>query len=162
QIADDDVAQTISSSWLWGFSTNNEQLSVQSIFYQYAAQSQSFFEAAGDLGAFIPSSPYGSGFASPLPNVPEPAMDSPYMTGGGGPELTTTGTAGALGSYSSETAWNDTSIARTVTSTVGGVLTTVPQNSVTAGGFCTGTSPNGTGGSPLSALPIPSWQAGVN
>ena len=31
-------AQTISSSWYWGFSTENEQLTVQSVLYQYAAR----------------------------------------------------------------------------------------------------------------------------
>ena len=162
QIADDDKAQTISSSWWWGFSTNNEQLAVQSVLYQFAAQSQSFFEASGDLGAFIATSPYNNTSAGPLPTPPEPHIDSPYITVVGGTELTTTGTAGTLGAYSAETAWNDTSGPRTLTSTVNGVLqTNVPQNSVTAGGFCTGTSPSAPGSTPLTALPLPSWQVGV-
>ena len=163
QIADEDLAQTISSSWYWGFSTENEQLILQNVFYQYACQSQSFFEASMDKGAYIPNSLYNGAFASPLPNVPEPMIDSPYITVVGGTELTTSGSAANLGAYSSETTWNDTSGARTITSTVNGVLqTNVPQNSVTGGGFCTGTSPNASGGSPLKALPIPTWQIGVN
>jgi hypothetical protein len=153
QIADDDLAQTISSSWFWGFSTNNEQLTEQSIFYQYAAQSQSFFLASGDLGALVASSPYNSKVASPLPSAAEPMIVSPYITTVGGTELTTTSTVGSVGTYASETAWNDTTGPRTVNG--------IPQNSVTTGGFCTGTSPSSPGAAPLSSLPIPSWQTGV-
>ena len=109
--------------------------------------------ASGDLGAFVPSSPYNSKFASPLPTPAEPLIVSPYITTVGGTELTTTGTFGSLGAYSSETAWNDTTGPRTING--------VPQNSVTAGGFCTGTSPSSPGAAPLNALPMPSWQTGV-
>jgi kumamolisin len=157
QIADEHRAQVISSSWFWQFSTNSEQLAVQNVFYQYACQSQTFFEASMDKGAYIPASPYKSSVPTPLPNVPEPHMDSVYMTVVGGTELTT-----SAGAYSFETTWNDTSFPREVTRTVNGVSQTTFKNSVTGGGFCTGTSPSAPGVTPLTALPIPSWQVGVN
>jgi kumamolisin len=160
QIADDDRAQVISSSWYWNFSTLSEQIAVRNTFKEFATQKQTFFEASMDKGAYIPSSPYNGAFSSPLPNVPEPHIDSPLMTVVGGTELTTTNSGGPP-VYVSETTWNDTSAPRSITKTIKGVPTPVPQNSVTGGGFCTGTSP-GTATMPLNALPIPSWQVGVN
>ncbi|MGH7270748.1 MAG: hypothetical protein ACREJ3_09985, partial [Polyangiaceae bacterium] len=55
-----------------------------------------------------------------------------------------------------ETTFNDTSVARSIDGTLG--------NSVTAGGFCVGSSPNPNPNGPpsLSALPLPSWQQGIN
>jgi hypothetical protein len=149
QIADDDTAQTISNSWAGPPSTPN--LNLQGIFQQYAVQGQSFFNASGDGGSYPVPDPYATGFpASPL--FTEPIFDSSLMTVVGGTELTTSGTNGALGIWSSETTWND------VGPNEDGFGR--PGNSVTTGGFCTSLP---TGGSPSTTiLPIPDYQVGVN
>ncbi len=84
QIATDDLASQISSSWYYPIDATSDQ-----IFQQYAAQGQSFFSASGDYGAFPPG------------NISEP-MDSAYITTVGGTTLSTS----ASGAYLSETVWN--------------------------------------------------------
>lgn len=140
QIADDDTAKTISSSYAWSPSTSNEALIIQGIMQQYAAQGQSYFNASMDLGAAIPD-PYDPSVSPPLPNIVEPMIDSSLETTVGGTELTTSGTGGALGSYVSETTWND--------------ILYRSGNSVTTGGFASG---NGI----LPVLPLPTYQVGIN
>lgn len=84
RIATDNAAKQISCSWLAGtFDSSADQ-----IFKQYAAQGQSFFQAAGDNG-------YYSG------SVNAPA-DDPYITIVGGTTLSTSG-----GAWSGEVVWND-------------------------------------------------------
>ena len=152
QVADEDIAQNISLSAAWNPSATGEQVAVWNVFAQYAAQSQSFYVAAGDLGSIVPNSPYVPGVQTPAPNlvVQEPIIDSPFMTVVGGTQLQTT----AGGARVQETTWNDTYLARTIGGTV--------ENTVTTGGFCVGSSPNPGGGSPFPALPLPVWQQNVN
>jgi hypothetical protein len=85
QIATDDLASQISSSWLYAIDAVSDQ-----IFQQYAAQGQSFFTASGDSGAF------------PAGQITDP-MDSPYITVVGGTALSTS----ASGAWQSETVWSD-------------------------------------------------------
>ncbi len=131
QMADDRVP-IISSSWTW----NQPVLDtiIPNIFQQFAVQGQSFFQASGDLGAYLPDSPRA--------NVPEPMILSSLMTVVGGTILTTDASTG----YVSETTWNNPFDR--------------PGNSVTGGGFCTGyTGPLGVA---YPTLSIPSYQLGIN
>jgi kumamolisin len=78
----------LSCSWLWSPAdpgTDNPY------FQEFAAQGQNLFSAAGDGGAWTPSS------------IIYPS-DDVYITSVGGTDLTTTGPGGA---WSSETAWVD-------------------------------------------------------
>jgi subtilase family serine protease len=86
QMATDNVAKVLSSSWGWNPA---DAASDDPIFQEFAAQGQSFVSASGDDGEFN-SSTYDF-----------PAVD-PYVTEVGGTELTTTGPGGA---WSAETAW---------------------------------------------------------
>jgi len=92
QIATDDKASQISCSWT-GFGDAN----TPAIFKQYEAQGQSFFQAAGDNGAYVPG--------DPVTVVPSPINESFQidMTVVGGTQLTMNGTGQ---SYLSETTWN--------------------------------------------------------
>jgi uncharacterized repeat protein (TIGR01451 family) len=85
RIASDNSARQISCSW--GLD-DNPAISV--IYQTYAAQGQSFFQAAGDSGAFVP-------FNAALDS------DNPFVTIVGG---TTLSTSGPGGSYISEAVWN--------------------------------------------------------
>jgi subtilase family serine protease len=78
----------LSSSWVWGPSDPSTD---DPYFEEFAAQGQSFFQAAGDTGAWSPSSEIF------------PADDE-YVTSVGGTDLQTNGAGGA---WSSETAWGD-------------------------------------------------------
>jgi subtilase family serine protease len=86
----------ISSSWTWDDVVDP---TLQAIFLKYAADGQSFFQAAGDSGAYIA--------ADPDQTVPMPINETSMMTVVGGTELSTNGTGGSLGTYSGETAWNN-------------------------------------------------------
>jgi subtilase family serine protease len=86
QMATDNVAKVLSSSWGWNPA---DAASDDPIFQEFAAQGQSFLSASGDDGAFNSSTYY-------FPGV------DPYITQVGGTELTTTGRGGA---WSAETAW---------------------------------------------------------
>lgn len=146
QIANEDRAQVVSSSWGWSTSSSNEQMAVWNAVAQFAAQKQSFFEAAGDQGALLQNDPYGGNFKSLQPTNPgEPIIDSEYMTVVGATSMFESG---------AETTWNDTSSPRAINGTA--------SNSVTTGGFCIGTSPNPSGGASFSNLAMPLWQANVN
>ncbi|MCX6927277.1 MAG: immunoglobulin domain-containing protein, partial [Verrucomicrobia bacterium] len=81
------AARQLSSSWAWPGSPTAAQ---DRVFQQFAAQGQSFFQAAGDFGAYCETCP------PPLPT------SNLFITIVGGTALTT-GTAG--GSWSSENAW---------------------------------------------------------
>ena len=86
QMATDNVAKVLSSSWGWNPA---DAASDDPIFQEFAAQGQSFVSASGDDGEFNSSSYY-------FPGV------DPYITEVGGTELTTTGPGGA---WSAETGW---------------------------------------------------------
>ena len=86
QMATDNVAKVLSSSWGWNPA---DAASDDPIFQEFAAQGQSFVSASGDDGEFN-SSTYSF-----------PGVD-PYITQVGGTDLTTTGGGGA---WSAETAW---------------------------------------------------------
>src|SRR5208283_3001095 len=83
QMATDDLANQLSCSYIMDINSSTVQ-----IFQQYAAQGQSFFQAAGDSGAFPGA-------------IDEPA-DDPYVTVVGG---TTLMTNDADGSWQSEVVW---------------------------------------------------------
>ncbi len=87
QIALDNQAAQISSSW--GFPID---LTTEQIFIQYSAQGQSYFNASGDDGAFTASD--GGAF---------PPSDDPNVISVGGTTLTT---SHAGGPWASEKAWN--------------------------------------------------------
>jgi subtilase family serine protease len=100
QIANDDVAQTISTSWglceqLQGSTiAQSEEL----VFEQMAAQGQSILSAAGDSGSedcYGPRTTHDTFLA-----VDDPSSD-PYVTGVGGTTLT------SIGPPPTETAWNE-------------------------------------------------------
>jgi subtilase family serine protease len=86
QMATDNVAKVLSSSWGWNPA---DAASDDPIFQEFAAQGQSFVSASGDDGEF-------NSLAYSFPGV------DPYITQVGGTELTTTGRGGA---WSVETAW---------------------------------------------------------
>ncbi|HLX72119.1 MAG TPA: S53 family peptidase [Verrucomicrobiae bacterium] len=85
-MAEQDLANQLSSSWEYNLSANTDQ-----IFQQLAAQGQSFFQSSGDGGGRT-----GTNVFSPF--------DDAYITLVGATELTT---SGAGGSYSSEVVYNE-------------------------------------------------------
>jgi hypothetical protein len=86
QMASDNQAKQLSTSWSWATTTN---ATTDQLFQQFAAQGQSFFDASGDSDA------YPAGTATGEPN------DDPFITVVGGTTLTTSG-----GTRTSETTWN--------------------------------------------------------
>ena len=74
RMATDDLANQLSCSYIMDINTSTVQ-----IFQQYAAQGQSFFQGAGDSGAYPGA-------------IDEPA-DDPYITIVGGTTLTTATTS---------------------------------------------------------------------
>ena len=85
QMANDNLASQLSSSWLIGDDPIADQ-----IYRQFAVQGQSFFQASGDDCSFYPGSQLQY-------------TDDPYITLVGGTTLSTTGPGG---DYVSETVWN--------------------------------------------------------
>ncbi len=85
RIATDNGAKQISCSWVVPTDATTEQ-----IFQEYAAQGQSFFNAAGDSGALL--------------GEISPPADDPYITQVGGTTLTT---SSAGGPWQSEVVWNN-------------------------------------------------------
>ena len=86
-IATNNFVKQISSSWLIGDSS-----SYDTVYKEFAAQGQSFFQASGDDGAFYTSN-----------EQLEEYTDDTNITLVGGTTLSTTGGGGA---WSSETVWN--------------------------------------------------------
>jgi sugar lactone lactonase YvrE len=84
RIATDNLASQIGASWLYPIDTNTD-----SIFLEFAAQGQSFFNASGDGDAYSGA-------------IPTPA-DDPNITIVGGTTLTTSGPGGV---WVSEAVWN--------------------------------------------------------
>ncbi|MGD0410376.1 MAG: protease pro-enzyme activation domain-containing protein [Verrucomicrobiota bacterium] len=85
RMATDDLAKQLSCSYIMDINTSTVQ-----IFQQFAAQGQSFFQGAGDSGAYAGA-------------IDEPA-DDPYITIVGGTTLTTAATSEG-GAWDSETVW---------------------------------------------------------
>ncbi len=83
----------LSSSWTWDPSDPTES---DPIFEEFQAQGQSYFQAAGDWGAWNAALRRG-GYVYPA--------DDPYVTSVGGTDLTTNGGGG---SYNSEIPWDST------------------------------------------------------
>ncbi len=84
QMADDDLANQLSSSWSGG----GPDPASSEIFLQMAAQGQSFYNASGDSEAYTGLIPF--------------PCDNPNITIVGGTTLTTDGS----GNYQSESVWN--------------------------------------------------------
>jgi len=101
QIANDDSAQTVSTSWglCEPLTASSMALSEQLVFEQMAAQGQSLVAAAGDSGS---EDCYGLDLSTSLA-VDDPASD-PYVTGVGGTTLA------SIGPPTTETAWNESAI----------------------------------------------------
>jgi subtilase family serine protease len=135
----DKVSRQISCSWSFGGDAN-----TAAFFAAYAAQGDSFFEAAGDSGAYIP--------ADPVQTVSDPIDLTSLMTVVGGTELFTSGTGGtSVGTYTSESVWNDSL----------DIPTTVPTpapNAVASGGICDGPTPVAI---PTYQVPAASGATGV-
>ena len=108
QMASDDLAAQLSSSWLIG-----DNPAWDAIYMRFAAQGQSFFQASGDDGAFN------------WALADQQRADDPYITLVGGTTLTTTGPGG---SWVTETAWNWNITGGGTNATGGGVSTnyTIP------------------------------------
>jgi uncharacterized repeat protein (TIGR01451 family) len=106
RMATDNLARQLSSSWAWSGGPN---ATTDQIFQQFAAQGQSFFQAAGDNGAYTGS-------------IIEPC-DNPYVTIVGGTTLSTTGPGGA---WVSEIAWNWYNSGTGTSGTGGGISTSYP------------------------------------
>lgn len=84
RMASDNLAKQLSASWTYTTDAASDQY-----FLQFAAQGQSFFNAAGDSDAYV--------------GEPAPPTDDPNITVVGGTTLTTTGPGGQ---WKAETVWN--------------------------------------------------------
>lgn len=93
RMATDNLARQLSSSWNFGTDASSDV-----IFQELAAQGQTFFDAAGDVGAYAGS-------------VPTPD-DDPYITIVGGTSLSSTGPRGGR---VSESVWQSGSGGRSTT-----------------------------------------------
>jgi subtilase family serine protease len=102
QMATDDEAQQISSSWRWlvgpGFEWNAATNStLDAVFEEMDVQGQSFFQASADTDAYTGAQAVNSS-TGPIP------VDSIYLTSVGGTTLTMNGSGT---NWSSETTWNE-------------------------------------------------------
>ena len=93
QIANDNLARQVSSSWSSLYGTSTADPTSEGIFKQMASQGMSYFNASGDYDAYTGAIPFPT--------------DSTNITQVGGTVLSTTG---AGGSYVSETVWNDRTV----------------------------------------------------
>ncbi len=94
QIATDNLAKQVSSSWMVGNWSSSTATNYDSILKNMAAQGQSYFQSSGDGDAYTGAQPLDSGITVPA--------DSPYATIVGGTTLTN----GSGGAWNSETVWN--------------------------------------------------------
>ena len=95
QIATDNLAKQVSSSWLVGSWSSSTATNYDDILKLMATHGQSYFQASGDADAYTGTQPLDSGTTV--------LVDSPYATIVGGTTLTMNG-YGA--SWSAETVWN--------------------------------------------------------
>lgn len=98
QIAKDNLAKQVSTSWGLGENLVNSQYrqAENAIFQQMAVQGQTIYAASGDSGAY-------DEYPSRTLVVDDPASQ-PYVVGVGGTKLTVNATSGA---YGSESVWNE-------------------------------------------------------
>jgi kumamolisin len=105
QIADDDLAQQVSTSWYSGTTDVETPASITNAeyadFMQMAYQGQTFYAASGDFGDKVNTGTDTNGNPILLFGVQDPSAQ-PYVTGVGGTTLVTAGPGGA---YVSETTW---------------------------------------------------------
>ncbi len=133
RIATDNAARQISCSWGW---TGGPNGTIDQIFIQMILQGQTFFDASGDVDAFLPPGASGSAPGSvDDPNSFNAPSDNPYITQVGG---TTLSTAGPGGARTSEKVWN------------WGLLDPVNLDGIGSSGGISG------------YYPIPTWQQGMN
>ena len=133
RIANDNAARQISCSWGW---TGGPNGTIDQIFIQMILQGQTFFDASGDVDAFLPPGASGSAPGSvDDPNSFNAPSDNPYITQVGG---TTLSTAGPGGVRTSEKVWN------------WGLIDPANFDGVGSSGGISG------------YYPIPTWQQGVN
>jgi uncharacterized repeat protein (TIGR01451 family) len=97
QIAVDNAARQVSSSWGWSGGPSG---TTDQIFQEMILQGQTFFDASGDVDAFLPP---GSPGSVDDPNTYNAPSDCPYIIQVGGTTLTTAGPGGA---WASERVWN--------------------------------------------------------
>ena len=107
RMATDDLAMQLSSSWAWVGVTKSL---LDPTFQEFAAQGQSFFNASGDLGAYV----------GPVLTPVWTPCDDPYITVVGGTSLTT---SGPTNNWVLETTWNSYSQG-SVGASGGGISTT--------------------------------------
>jgi hypothetical protein len=141
-MADENLAKVLSSSWQW--IDLAQDTSLPNYFLQFAVQGQSFFQDAGDWGAWTTGNPL-------LPTVPDPVIDSALMTVVGGTRLATTGSGAGL-QWSSEVAWNDFA--------AGAARPAQTTAALSGGGICSAYT-NGMG-NPFAGLPMPTYQQKIN
>jgi hypothetical protein len=127
--------QVVVNTWTW--TTPLVDASLLQTFQQYAAQGQSFFQAAGDLGSYNVT-------GSVVATVPHPINDTPFMTVVGGTMFTGLSSADAL--QDNESPWNDP----TERTAANGCLPT-PTTTAVASGLCA----SATGGGVCPGVPIP-------
>jgi kumamolisin len=90
--------QVLANSWTWPAAVRDPVM--QQTFLQFAAQGQSFFQAAGDLGAYSSTYPGQKTGLYDANGVPDPIGESVLMTVVGGTQFAATIVA-------QEQAWND-------------------------------------------------------
>ena len=100
QMATDNKAKVISSSWVWG---TTEVPSDDAIFLEFQAQGQTYFNSSGDCGA------YNDGECAATTTG---GVDISYRNPGADPNITVVGgtsltTSGAGGSWAGETGWSE-------------------------------------------------------
>ncbi len=142
QIADDDTAEVVSTSW--GICEPQEgEAGAQAeeiVFAQMASQGQSILDAAGDAGA---EDCYGGAGTSTALAVDDPGSD-PYVTAVGG----TTLTLNTNHTLQSETVWNNGGTPGNVSGGAGGggvsTFWSIPSWQTGTGVFETGLSQSGT------------------
>jgi hypothetical protein len=107
QMATDNLAKQLSSSWSWGVSPD---LVADQIFEEFVAQGQTFFQSSGDVGAYVGS------IAAP--------QDDPYVTVVGGTSLMTAGPPKIT--WLSESVWNWQDTGQGLSASGGGVSAVYP------------------------------------
>ncbi len=132
----------IANSWVWIGSTGIDANVVQAL-ETFAAQGQSFFQAAGDWGAYVAN----GAVVSP----PDPIVDSPFITVVGGTTF-----QGNSNAPTHEITWNNAT--ERPAATCGAPLTLTNEN----GAIETGACASAGGGGIVSALTIPGYQVGIN
>ena len=91
QIATDNIAKVVSSSWVWW---PDDPATDEPYFQEMAAQGQTYLQSSGDYGVYIGSDAEDESYPG----------EDPYVTTVGGTTLTT---AGPGGPWLSEVVWND-------------------------------------------------------